>query len=310
MNSTLYDVSLSTMWARNNFPFLEDFFKEARQLGFPKIELNHQINSAMLAGIKLKQYRFSSVHEPCPADITPEVLKQRDWLVSSPDEESRKQGVRAIQRSIDLACELGAPVIVLHAGLVHTDFTPEKKLRTLFDAGKFQTDEFLSLKNEMIQYRGKLSDSHLEAVRKSLAELLSYAARFKIRLGLENRYHYNDIPLLDEMGMLLDLADSDQLGFIYDVGHAQALDRLGFFPHEEWLKRYSSRIIGVHLHDVKGVEDHFAPGLGEVDFDQLAAYLPEKAFRTCEIQPAMRAEQVKNGLKVLADHGCIRSLST
>ena len=73
------------------------------------------------------------------------------------------------------------------------------------------------------------------------------------------------------MDELLSLADSSQLGFIYDVGHAQALDRLGFYPHEDWLKRYSSRIFGTHLHDVIGVTDHYAPGLGEIDFKSIAS---------------------------------------
>ena len=94
----------------------------------------------------------------------------------------------------------------------------------------------------------------------------TYAGRFGIRLGLENRYHYMDIPTPDELEQLLELAGPDRLGFIYDVGHAQALDRLGFFPHEEWLKRFASRMIGAHLHDVIGVNDHHAPGLGEIDF--------------------------------------------
>jgi sugar phosphate isomerase/epimerase len=163
--------------------------------------------------------------------------------------------------------------------------------------------------NDAVRFRADLARIHLEAVKKSLLDLLEYAMRFSIRLGLENCHRYLDIPTPDEMGILLDLAEPDRLGFIYDVGHAQALDRLGFFLHEEWLKRYSSRIIGVHLHDVKGVKDHYAPGLGEIDYDQVAAYLPENAFRTCELQPAMTSEQVMNGLKILADHGCIHSLT-
>ena len=307
MASSLYDVSLSTMWAKHNYPSLNDFFKAVRRLGFLKIELNHQITSAMLAGIDLKQYQFSSVHEPCPADISTETLKQRDWMVSSQDDECRRQGVRATQRSIDLAYELGAPVVVVHAGNVHNDLTLEKKLRALFEAGKNQAGEYQTLKEEMIKDRANLAGERLDAVKKSLAELLGYAARFGIRLGLENRYHYPDIPTPDEMGVLLDLAGPEQLGFIYDVGHAQAMDRLGFYPHEEWLKRYSSRIIGVHLHDVIGVNDHYAPGLGEVDFNWVAAYLPKDAFRTCELQPTNTTEQVKNGLKFLLEHGCIRS---
>jgi len=310
MSGQLYDVSLSTMWAKGNFPSLGDFFEAARQLGYSKIELNHQINSAMLVGSNLERYQFSSVHEPCPADISVEMLKQRGWMVSSLDDECRRQGVRAIQRSIDLAFELSAPVVVVHAGNVHTDITLEKKLRALFEAGKNKTAEYQMIKEEVIKFRANLAESCLEAVKKSLTDLLAYAARFNIRLGLENRYHYLDIPILDEMEPLLDLAEPDRLGFVYDVGHAQALDRLGFFPHEEWLNRYASRMIGAHLHDVNGVNDHYAPGQGEIDFDWVAGYLPQEAFRTCELQPAMTSEQVIDGLKVLADHGCIRSLST
>jgi len=102
------------------------------------------------------------------------------------------------------------------------------------------------------------------------------------------------------------MAKSDRIGFIYDVGHAHTLDRLGFYPHKEWLERFSSRMIGMHLHDVIGIVDHYAPGLGEVDFDMIVPYLPENAFRTCEIQTFNAPEQVKAGLKFLAEHGCIK----
>ncbi len=125
-------------------------------------------------------------------------------------------------------------------------------------------------------------------------------------LGLENRYHFMEFPSPDELGELLDLAGPERLGFIYDVGHAQALSRLGFFPHEEWLTRFAPRIIGTHLHDVIGIQDHLAPGLGDVDFDLIAAYLPKEAFRTCEFLGSNTPEQVRNGLKVLQEHGCIQ----
>ena len=89
------------------------------------------------------------------------------------------------------------------------------------------------------------------------------------------------------------------------MGHAQHLSRLGFYPFEEWLERFASRIIGTHLHDVIGLQDHYPPGLGGVDFDTVAAYLPENAFRTCEISEIYTPLQVKAGLNYLFDHGCI-----
>lgn len=301
----IWSASLSTMWAMKNFPSLKDFFVAARRLGFARIELNHQVDSTMLAGIDLDHIQFSSVHEPCPADISVDDLKARDWMISAQDEENRRQGVESVKRSIDLAHLLGAGAIVLHAGNVSSDLTLENKLRNLFATGQSQSDEYLVVKETLERNRAALAGPRLEAARQSLVELLEYAGRFGIRLGLENRYHYMDIPLPDEIGKLLELAGPDRLGFIYDVGHAQALDRLGFCPHKEWLKRYTTRIIGTHLHDVVGVTDHQAPGLGEIDFDEVADYLPREAFRTLELHPSNNPEQVKVGLRYLVDRGCV-----
>jgi len=301
-----FDASLSTMWAKKNFPNLSDFFDAARRLGYARIELNHQIDTGMLAEIDLSQYQFSSIHEPCPSDVSTDELKKRDWLISSPDEDNRVRGVESIKRSIDLAHRLNAPVIVVHCGMVSTDLSTEKELRKLFEAGKMETEEYLEQKQKLIKRRADLIGPCFEAVKKSLLELLDYAGQFRIRLGLENRYHYFDIPSLDEMGELLALAGSDQLGFIYDIGHAQAMDRLGFYPHEEWLRRYAPRMIETHLHDVIGVVDHHAPGLGEVDFEMVASYLPEEAIRTFELQATNSPEQVKAGLKYLVQTGCVK----
>lgn len=303
-----YRASLSTMWARKNFSSLSDFFEAARRLGFSHIELNHQVDSAMLAGIDLSQFRFSSVHEPCPADIPTDELKQRDWLISSPEEDKRKRGVESIQRSIDLARQLKAPIIVVHCGMVSYDLSLEKEMRELIAAGKTKTDAYRERRQNLMKRRSDRIGPCLEAVKKSLLELLDYAAPFRIRLGLENRYHYFDIPTPDELDELLALAGPDRLGFIYDVGHAQALDRLGFFPHEEWLRRFASRMIETHLHDVIGVNDHLAPGLGEVDFDMAASYVPEDALHTFEIHPTNSPEQMKAGLKHLVKRGLVKSI--
>jgi sugar phosphate isomerase/epimerase len=144
---------------------------------------------------------------------------------------------------------------------------------------------------------------HLEAAFSSLLELAEYAKPYSVQIGIENRYHYFDIPGIDEMQTLLSAAGSDQIGFVFDVGHATALDHLGYFRFEDWLKRYSSRIIGVHIHDVNGIEDHLAPGLGKVDFKNLAKYLPPEAFRTLEVKVSNTPEQITAGMKVLQESG-------
>lgn len=299
-----YYASLSTMWARNKFPSLNDFFLAASRLGFQEIELNHQMNSELLSSVDLRKYKISSIHEPCPADVSVETLKQHDWMISSPDEDCRQQGMAAVKRSIELAGTLSVPVVVVHAGHVSLNLILEKKLRTLVENRMTGSDEYQEIKSLMVKKRHELIGPCFEAVEKSVKELLPYAIKQGVRLGLENRYHYFDIPTQDEMSHLLDLAEPEWLGFIYDIGHATALERLGFFSNEIWLKRFGSRIIGTHLHDVIGISDHKVPGLGDVDFKMVAGYIPKEAFRTMEVLSINTPEQVRNGLKKLVDTGC------
>jgi sugar phosphate isomerase/epimerase len=300
------NASLSTMWAIHNFQDLNEFFQISKQLGFGSVELNHQLDSSMLSGIKWDHVQLSSVHEPCPADIPTKQLAERDWLISSPDQASRAEGMEGVKRSIRLAKEIGAATVVVHCGTIPSKSSHEAMLRYFFETGKFQSGEYQAIKNQIVQERENGKKRRLKAVKESLHELLDYANGFEIKLGLENRYHYLDLPSLDEMEELLSLGGPDVLGFIYDVGHAQALDRLGFYPREEWLRRYSNRMLGTHLHDVIGLTDHYAPGLGEIDFRAIAGYLPENAFRTFEILPGNTLAQVKRGINLLVNTGCIR----
>jgi len=302
------NASLSTMWALKNYTDLNDFFEVAMQMGFQKIELNHQVDSAMLSRVKLDHVQFSSVHEPCPADITMSELVNRDWLISSSDEESRRCGVEAVKKSIVLAHDLQAHTVIIHCGTIPNNSHYESRLRKLYNKGQDRSEEYLGIKSQFTQLRSELVGPRLIAVKKSLTELLVHADQFNVRLGLENRYHFMDLPSIDEMDELLSLADCHRLGFIYDVGHAQALDRLGFYPHENWLIRYASMMLGSHLHDVIGVTDHYAPGLGEVDFTKIASFIPENSFRTLELLPGNTLAQVKDGLKFLVEAGCIKYL--
>ncbi len=302
----VFAASISTMWAMSDFDSLADFIEAGRRIGFGGVELNHQVDSAMLAGIDLTAPDFSSVHEPCPADISVGVLKKRNWLISATDEECRREGVKSMQRSIDLAGLLGAHTVVVHSGTVHPDRSLEDRLRHLFETDQSRSSQYQDLKAQLSAKRREFAPAGLSAVKKSLAELLDYAGQTGIRLGLENRYHYLEFPSPDELEELFCLAGPDRLGFIYDVGHAQALSCLGFYPHGEWLKRFAPRIIGTHLHDVTGLQDHQVPGQGEVDFDLIAAYLPKEAFRTLEFQGQHTHEQVIAGLRFLEEHRCLR----
>jgi sugar phosphate isomerase/epimerase len=294
------DIGLSTMWAIGQFPSLADFFEAGRELGFAQFELNHAINSAMLDGLSLNG-AITAVHEPCPADISARELKQRNWLVSALDEEERRQGVLAIQRSIDLARELHAKAVIVHPGQVDVDPTLESRLVDLYKAGKMQQPEYARAREQLVAARVAQAERNMQSVRRSVLELAEYAAQKDVRLGLENRLHHFEIPLPDELDELLDLGLGDVVGYWHDVGHAQVQEHLGFQTHEEWLRRFGERIVGVHLHDVVGVKDHLAAGVGQVDWEMVARYLPDDALRTCEFQSFHSAQEVAAGLAWLVE---------
>jgi putative hydrolase of the HAD superfamily len=303
-----YDCSISSMWAFGNFPKFNDFFTASRKMGIARFELNHQIKPEMLDEIDFNSYHINSLHEPCPAVTPMAEMDRNDWMISSLDDEKRLTAVNSIKRTIDLAAKLGCRYIVIHPGGTGIDRSLESQIRILFNSGKKDTSEFTQLQNELISKRALVQDAHLAATIKSLQVIGPYAFKASIAIALENRYHYYDIPLLDEMQTLLDLFDDIGWGFNYDVGHAQALDRLGFFKHEDWLTRYTDRMIAAHLHDVVGITDHQIPGSGDIDFKWVASYLPAAAYRTLEVSPKHSAEDITKGMEHLVSTGCIPKL--
>ncbi len=300
----IYDVALSTMWNVKQ-PDFGASFAEALHVGFPRFELNHQIPPVLLEQIDLHRYRIGSLHDPCPAVISMDEQKERDWMVSSLDEKNRRQGVEIAKRTIDLAVELNASLVVIHPGSIPGSTVLDKELRKLYRAGQKNTPDYDKLKQELIIDRAERAPAHLDAVIRSMTEIADYASGKDIRIGMENRYRYYDIPLLDEMESLLDVCSDAWFGFQYDVGHAQTLHQLGLCDHEEWLKRYGERIMGVHLHDVIGIDDHQAPGTGDVDYAMISRYLPKTAYLTLEVNHRLSVDDLKSGLDILTHFGII-----
>ena len=296
------NLALSTMWGVKRFETLEEFFREGSALGFTRFELNHAIDSAMLKNVN--GYRVVSVHEPCPADISVSELKKRNWLVSAPNEPNRREGVNAIKRSIDLAQRLGARAVIVHPGKVDVDTAMDNQLREWYRQGKRDTPEYTKLQARLIAARAAQARINFSATRHSIIELAEYAGERNIQLGLENRYHYFEIPSPDELEDLLNLGFPN-VGFWYDVGHAETWDQMGFISHEEWLRRFAARIIGVHLHDVIGIDDHRAAGTGQVNWEMVARYVPAHALRTCEFQNDNAPEQIAAGVQWLIAKGCV-----
>ena len=144
-----YNASFSTMWGIKSTPTLTDFFECSQRLGFAAVELNHMVNSDLLQGFNPNGYTISSIHEPCPADISAEKLKEKDYLISSTNEDFRRIGIDSIKRSIDMAKQFGSKVVVIHAGHVDPSKQLENRMRALIASGhgKIPQNFWISSKN-------------------------------------------------------------------------------------------------------------------------------------------------------------------
>ena len=292
---------------------LAEFFDAARELGFDAFELNHQIGEEMVRETALPLDGIPSVHAPCPTNP-----RTRGAQLSSLDKEERARAVEATTASIQLAAQTGAQAVIIHAGRVAVNPGLETELRTLYNRGQKAAGRYADLKAELAEERARHAGRHADATRWSLERLASVADSAGVKLGLENRFFYHEIPLPDETAQLLQ-EFAGPLAFWLDIGHAYVLEELGFVDHGEWLSGFGEQIIGVHLHDIRAVreqpdpgdqavsgarlQDHLAPSTGVVDFSEVLRCAPAQAIFTCEFDACNSPDEVKAGLAYLRELG-------
>ena len=214
--------------------------------------------------------------------------------LASTDEDERLAAVRHALHSLDIAAEVGAAALVVHLGSVGTGALPgQAELWRMFDAGDVETDEFEHARERLIAARRAQAGPWLEAVRKSLADLLQAAAPHGIVIGLESRLNYHEIPLPEECLSLLQGIPPEQAGYWHDVGHVEVLARLGLVDLGSWFSLLGDQTVGAHVHDVTGLVDHRAPGAGDVEWPYLVDGLSHLDWLTLEINQHQPDDQVQ-----------------
>lgn len=301
-------IALSTAWYPRGAPRFDATLRAIAGMGFEAIEVGitdsvpFRMKDA-LACLKRTPLKVLSVHNVCSNRKLDPSNRRGDWLAST-DEEQRRVGVEATLESIENAKALGASTVVLHVGSLPIEEKWEKQalLYHLARGGAAAAGELGVSREEILAERAACGTAQLDAACRSLAELLDKSSG--IRLGLECRLGWHELPSLDEVGLLLDRFPDPRVGYWHDVGHAVVQDFMGLGDHLEWLRRHGGRTIGVHLHDVReGHHDHYPPGLGEVDYAPLVGLLPRDALRVMEISANFIAEEVALGRRRLEELG-------
>jgi sugar phosphate isomerase/epimerase len=276
-------------------------------LGFDGVELDYritrQIYQEALPLIRKYSIRVLSIHNYFPVpDILPTELANGDcFSLSSLDHEERQRGISYTTRTLETAHNLEARAVVLHLGRVETPL-PKNGLQRLYREEEWR-DESAKLLQQEMEERSRRRAPHLDALLFSVEKLLKRAEQLRVTLGIENRYYFQEIPDKDEVRIILDHFRGGPIGYWHDTGHAAVFEHLGIGRHEELLRLYAPYLIGVHLHDALGVEDHKPPGHGEIDFAMVKAYLPDEAIKIMEIRPEATREEILKGREYLKTKG-------
>lgn len=292
--------ALSTSWNAQRHTNGKEMIEEIKKIGFNAVELNFTLTSEMVEEVielcQINEIKVVSIHNFCPI---PEGLERLEALpdyysLSSLDNTQREKAIENTKRTIDTAKELNAEAVILHTGRVEIE-EKTKALMGLYDNGLKNTVEYERIKLEMMRERREKREPFLDKVLESLEKISDYAKRKDISIGVENRYYFQEIPSFDEIEIILDRFKNRNIFYWHDVGHAQNFENLGLAKHQDYLDRFADRMIGIHLHDIIGTQDHRAPLMGKFNFEMLTPFLKEKTIKVLEVHYPTTAEEIKRG---------------
>jgi sugar phosphate isomerase/epimerase len=289
-------LSFSTSWNSERGKPGTEIVQEILDLGFDAIELGHGLSASavheMLELQKKNPFVVSSLHNFCP--LPPEVMvDQPDCYEFTSDRASdRERAVRLTLQTIDMAERFEASTVVIHTGRIRP-LKVTAALREFVENGKFLSKEFARAKLEAVKRRESLGEAYVRRVVACLSEIVPYAAKKRIRIGIENREHYEAVPSEREFEGFLRLLDSPYFGYWHDFGHAQIKQNLALLDHSELLDRLGRYAIGCHIHDVKWpFEDHCPPFTGEIPYAKLVPKLPKNCIFVFELRPRIARAQI------------------
>jgi len=299
MSFTKADLAISTMWNFRKAHSGEELIDQLRELGFSRVELNYQVRTEWLSGIRRRinegTIKVSSVHNVFPKTLD----KQFDTdsvMLGYEDESLRQQAVELAKGSIEWACVLGAGAVVFHPTEVPLD--PQEfdvPLKKLIAAHQQDTEEYRALHAKMLAARQ--SQPYIDRMMKSIDELANYVVRYDlpVKLGMENRAMCHQCPIYSEFDMIADRFAGGPVGIWLDTGHAIMMEEMGL-QQLPLSKKVADMIVGMHIHDAVDALDHYAPCT--LPNDVLAPYreyIVNSPIKVLELSGRLSAEEIITG---------------
>ena len=274
--------ALSTNWNNGRLNDGAAIADEAEALGFDALELGFRTQPEQLPGFRSRLDRMpvTSVHAYCPVPIGAPSGHPELYQLCSTDPNERALARMLLEKTFACAADLGAKVVVFHAG--YADLT------TLF-GNLFTTARKLRVK------RGR---KLLETFKREFEKLRPSLEQKGLTLALENLPRQEGFPNIEEAEELMRTFEGAPLRLWFDTGHALVRETHGWAGDSaHTAAALAPWICGMHLNDVKGPEDdHQEPGWGNVDFARLTFLAKRDILRVFEPHRPVAPEDLKNAL--------------
>ncbi len=276
---------------------------EIADMGFTYAELSHGIRITLLPGViravEEGVIQISSIHNFCPLPAGVNQAAPNLFEPSSRDHRELDQWLRHTKRSLDLAVQVKARVMVAHLGSVSSFwFPPSRKflayLKANPEAAGNGDETYKTLLRKACERLRKKMPFYWQNVHDSLEDIRTYALERNISIGCENREKFEELPIDDDFEVLFTgLSQPNPCGYWHDAGHAEIKQSLGLIDHRLHLERNAARLLGFHLHDVsaKG-KDHQPVGSGRIDFEMISSFWKPHHLLTLELSPRVSSEDV------------------
>ena len=299
MSFTKADLAISTMWNFRKAHSGEELIDQLTALGFERVELNYQVRTEWLSGIRKRinegAIKVSSVHNVFPKTLDKK-FDTDSIMLGYEDESLRQQAVELAKGSIEWACVLGAGAVVFHPTEVPMD--PEEydvPLKKLIAAHQQDSEEYRTLHAKMLAARQ--SQPYIDRMMKSIDELANYVAKYDlpVKLGMENRAMCHQCPIYSEFDQIADCFAGGPVGIWLDTGHAIMMEEMGL-QQLPLSQKVADMIVGMHIHDAVDALDHYAPCTlpGDV-LEPYRAYIDKCPIKVLELSGRLSAEEIVTG---------------
>ena len=295
-------LALSTSFISTVIDDGRQLLKSLAQYDISHFELDCRITRTQFEQVKanLKDIplQVSSLHNYCPfPHLKPKVPPGGDYfMLSSTDRQERQMAIEWTIRTIENANDIQAPAVVLHCGAVEMAPCHESVYKR-FQAEGSTSEAVQELVSKEMRRREQHSAPHLDALLFSLDRLLPVAQKYGVVMGLENRYHYFEMPNSDELKVIFKEFDGAPVCYWHDTGHAHVQEQLGIVSQAALLEAHGHRLAGLHLHDANGLDDHLALGLGEVEFGCLEGLVDPERPLVIELAPGTAQNDVAQAVE-------------